>query len=66
MSKLLRAEVILLHYLAQNGSAVVDHYLYRRLWYRGLTKWISPTEMALSDKGSQIVTRMMYEEGNHG
>ena len=52
----------LLVYIAEMGSVVADHAKYRKMWYRGLTRWISPTEMALSDLGAREANRLLYNQ----
>ena len=53
----------LLLYIAQCGRATADHAAYRHLWYKGLTKWVSPTQMSLSDKGARLVNQQLYKKG---
>ena len=47
-------------FIAKVGKVVACHPLYRCLWYRGLTRYVSPTEMALSDSGARIANRLLY------
>jgi len=43
-----------------DGPVVADTIEHRKLWYRGLTKWVSPTHMALSDLGAREVNVILY------
>ena len=49
--------------MAHRGRVVADTARHRRLWYHGLTQWVSPTEMALSDSGARVVNRLLYGKG---
>jgi hypothetical protein len=54
------AEERLLLYIAEVGKALAEHPMYRRLWYMGMTKYVSPTEMAVSDLGAREANRLLY------
>lgn len=56
-------ETHLVLYMARVGSVVANHAMYRHLWYRGLTRWVSPTEMSLSDLGAREANRLLYNNG---
>lgn len=55
-------DIRLLLFIARVGPVTADHGAYRHLWYRGFTKWVSPTKMDLSDLGEQAVIRHVYGE----
>ena len=50
----------LLIQLAAEGRVIATEPQWRELWYRGLTKYVSPTEMELSDEGFREASRLYY------
>jgi hypothetical membrane protein len=56
-------ETHLVLYIAKVGRIEANHAMYRHLWYRGLTVWVSPTEMSLSDLGAREANRLLYNNG---
>lgn len=60
--KLTGLDMMLLLEFAERGTIdATDSPIYRRLWYRGLTKWVSPIHMALSDLGATEVNRFLLQ-----
>lgn len=41
--------------VAENGRRVCDSFEMRCLWYKGLVRWCSPTEVCLTSAGLAVL-----------